>query len=129
RLEGLEPFVARRRDYDLTRADDVTRLFAASQPELVIHLAAEVGGIGANQANPGRYWYANLVMGANVLEESRARAVRKLVLVGTICAYPKFAPVPFREDDLWNGYPEETNAPYGVAKKALLVGAQGYREQ
>jgi GDP-L-fucose synthase len=129
RLEGLEPFVARRRDYDLTRADDVTRLFAAAQPELVIHLAAEVGGIGANQANPGRYWYSNLVMGANVLEESRARGVRKLVLLGTICAYPKFAPVPFREDDLWNGYPEETNAPYGVAKKALLVGAQGYREQ
>jgi GDP-L-fucose synthase len=129
RLEGLEPFVARRRDYDLTRAEDVARLFADAQPELVIHLAAEVGGIGANQANPGRYWYANLVMGANVLEESRARAVRKLVLLGTICAYPKFAPVPFREDDLWNGYPEETNAPYGVAKKALLVGAQGYREQ
>jgi GDP-L-fucose synthase len=129
RLEGLEPFVARRRDYDLTRAEDVARLFADAQPELVIHLAAEVGGIGANRANPGRYWYANLVMGANVLEESRARAVRKLVLLGTICAYPKFAPVPFREDDLWNGYPEETNAPYGVAKKALLVGAQGYREQ
>lgn len=129
RGEGLEPFVARRRDYDLTRAGDVERLFEEAQPELVIHLAAEVGGIGANRANPGRYWYANLMMGAHVLEQSRAAGVRKLVLLGTICSYPKFAPVPFREEDLWNGYPEETNAPYGVAKKALLVGAQGYREQ
>ncbi|MDQ1477851.1 MAG: GDP-L-fucose synthase [Actinomycetota bacterium] len=129
RGEGLEPFVARRRDYDLTNAGDVERLFEEAKPELVIHLAAEVGGIGANRANPGRYWYANLMMGAHVLEQSRAAGVRKLVLLGTICSYPKFAPVPFREDDLWNGYPEETNAPYGVAKKALLVGAQGYREQ
>jgi GDP-L-fucose synthase len=95
----------------------------------VLHLAAEVGGIGANQENPGRYWYANLLMGANVLEQSRLHAVAKLVLLGTICAYPKLAPVPFREDDLWNGYPEETNAPYGVAKKSILVGAQAYREQ
>jgi GDP-L-fucose synthase len=129
RGEGLEPFVVRRRDYDLTKAGDVERLFEEAKPELVIHLAAEVGGIGANRANPGRYWYANLMMGAHVLEQSRAADVRKLVLLGTICSYPKFAPVPFREDDLWNGYPEETNAPYGVAKKALLVGAQGYREQ
>jgi GDP-L-fucose synthase len=129
RGEGLEPFVARRRDYDLTNAGDVARLFEAAQPELVIHLAAEVGGIGANRDNPGRYWYSNLMMGAHVLEQSRVVGVRKLVLLGTICSYPKFAPVPFREDDLWNGYPEETNAPYGVAKKALLVGAQGYREQ
>jgi GDP-L-fucose synthase len=129
RGEGLEPFVARRRDYDLTNAGDVERLFDAARPELVIHLAAEVGGIGANRDNPGRYWYANLMMGAHVLEQSRVAEVRKLVLLGTICSYPKFAPVPFREDDLWNGYPEETNAPYGVAKKALLVGAQGYREQ
>jgi GDP-L-fucose synthase len=129
RGEGLEPFVARRRDYDLTNAGDVERLFESAQPELVIHLAAEVGGIGANRDNPGRYWYANLMMGANVLEQSRVAGVRKLVLLGTICSYPKFAPVPFREEDLWNGYPEETNAPYGVAKKALLVGAQGYREQ
>jgi GDP-L-fucose synthase len=129
RGEGLEPFVARRRDYDLTNAGDVERLFEAAQPELVIHLAAEVGGIGANRDNPGRYWYANLMMGAHVLEQSRVAGVRKVVLLGTICSYPKFAPVPFREDDLWNGYPEETNAPYGVAKKALLVGAQGYREQ
>jgi GDP-L-fucose synthase len=129
RRDGIEPFVARRRDYDLTDATDVARLFEAAQPELVIHLAAEVGGIGANRANPGRYWYSNLMMGAHVLEQSRAAGVRKLVLLGTICAYPKFAPVPFREETLWDGYPEETNAPYGVAKKTLLVGAQGYREQ
>jgi GDP-L-fucose synthase len=129
RLDGVDPFVARRRDYDLTSRADAVRLFEAAQPELVIHLAAEVGGIGANRSNPGRYWYSNLMMGAHVLEESRAAGVRKLVLLGTICAYPKFAPVPFREDDLWNGYPDETNAPYGVAKKTLLVGAQGYREQ
>jgi GDP-L-fucose synthase len=95
----------------------------------VFHLAAEVGGIGANRANPGRYWYANLMMGAHVLEQAREHGTRKLVLAGTICAYPKLTPVPFHEDDLWNGYPEETNAPYGVAKKALLVGAQAYREQ
>jgi GDP-L-fucose synthase len=121
--------VPRRRDYDLTVEADVARLFADAQPELVIHLAAEVGGIGANRANPGRYWYANLIMGAHVLEHSRLNGVPKVVLLGTICAYPKFAPLPFHEDDLWNGYPEETNAPYGVAKKALLVGAQSYREQ
>lgn len=127
--EGVEPFVARRRDYDLTREADAERLFADAQPDLVFHLAAEVGGIGANRATPGRYWYANLVMGANVLEQARVRGVAKTVLLGTICAYPKFTPVPFREDELWNGYPEETNAPYGVAKKALLVGAQAYREQ
>jgi GDP-L-fucose synthase len=129
RRDGDEPFVPRRRDFDLTNSAEVERLFEAAQPELVIHLAAEVGGIGANRANPGRYWYANLMMGAHVLEQSRVAEVRKLVLLGTICSYPKFAPVPFREEDLWNGYPEETNAPYGVAKKALLVGAQGYREQ
>jgi GDP-L-fucose synthase len=126
---GHEPFVARRRDYDLTVAEEAERLFADARPEVVFHLAAEVGGIGANRANPGRYWYANLLMGTHVLEQSRLAGVRKLVLLGTICAYPKFAPVPFREDDLWKGYPEETNAPYGVAKKALLVGAQAYREQ
>src|SRR5213076_2692598 len=129
RKAGHEPFVARRQDYDLTVADEVERLFADARPELVFHLAAEVGGIGANRANPGRYWYANLLMGTHVLEQSRLAGVGKLVLLGTICAYPKFAPVPFSEDDLWNGYPEETNAPYGVAKKALLVGAQAYREQ
>ena len=127
--DGHEVFVPRRKDYDLTVADDVERLFADARPEIVYHLAAEVGGIGANRANPGRYWYANLTMGVNVLEQARVTGLHKLVLAGTICAYPKFAPVPFREEDLWNGYPEETNAPYGVAKKALLVGAQGYREQ
>jgi GDP-L-fucose synthase len=129
RSEGFDPFVARRRDYDLTVAADGERLFADARPSLVFHLAAEVGGIGANRANPGRYWYANLAMGTNVLEQSRLAGVEKLVLLGTICSYPKLAPTPFREDDLWNGYPEETNAPYGVAKKALLVGAQSYREQ
>ena len=127
--DGVEPFVARRSDYDLTLPEDAERLFADASPDLVYHLAAEVGGIGANMANPGRYWYANLMMGTHVLEQSRRAEVDKLVLVGTICAYPKFAPVPFREEDLWDGYPEETNAPYGVAKKALLVGAQSYREQ
>jgi GDP-L-fucose synthase len=129
REDGEDVFIARRRDYDLTRPEDAERLFADARPELVLHLAAEVGGIGANQANPGRYWYANLMMGANVLEQSRLAGVRKLVILGTICAYPKHAPVPFREEDLWNGYPEETNAPYGVAKKALLVGGQAYRDQ
>ena len=129
RADGIEPFVARRRDYDLTVAGDVERLFADARPDVVVHLAADVGGIGANRANPGRYWYANLMMGAHVLDRSRLAGVRKLLLLGTICAYPKLAPVPFREDDLWDGYPEETNAPYGVAKKSLLVGAQGYREQ
>ncbi|HZT53167.1 MAG TPA: GDP-L-fucose synthase [Gaiellaceae bacterium] len=129
RAEGIEPFVARRRDYDLTREEDAARLFADARPELVFHLAAEVGGIGANRANPGRYWYANLVMGAHILEQARRHEVAKTVLLGTICSYPKLAPVPFREDDLWNGYPEETNAPYGIAKKTLLVGAQAYRQQ
>ena len=127
--DGIDPFVARRRDYDLTVAEDVKRLFEDAEPELVVHLAAEVGGIGANRDNPGRYWYANLVMGAHVLEQSRIRGVEKLLLLGTICSYPKFAPVPFHEDDLWNGFPEETNAPYGIAKKALLTGAQAYRHQ
>jgi GDP-L-fucose synthase len=131
RLEagGHEVSVPRRRDVDLTRWDDAERLFVDERPELVFHLAAEVGGIGANRANPGRYWYANLMMGAHVLELSRLHDVEKLVTLGTICEYPKFAPVPFREDDLWNGYPEETNAPYGIAKKSVLVGAQSYRAQ
>jgi GDP-L-fucose synthase len=127
--EGEEVFVPRRSDYDLTRADDVARLFIDAEPELVFHLAAEVGGIGANRANPGRYWYANLVMGANVLEQTRLYGSSKLVVAGTVCAYPKDTPVPFREGDLWSGFPEETNAPYGVAKKSILVGAQAYREQ
>jgi GDP-L-fucose synthase len=127
--QGHEVDVARHADYDLTDMGATARLFDDTRPDLVFHLAAEVGGIGANRANPGRYWLANLLMGAHVLEQARLHATPKLVLAGTICAYPKLAPVPFREDDLWNGYPEETNAPYGVAKKALLVGAQAYRQQ
>ena len=127
--DGESVVVPRRADSDLTRQDDVERLFYEAEPELVFHLAAEVGGIGANRANPGRYWYANLLMGANVLEQSRLYGVSKLVVVGTVCAYPRDTPVPFREEELWNGYPEETNAPYGVAKKSVLVGAQAYREQ
>jgi GDP-L-fucose synthase len=129
RERGEDPFVARRADYDLTRWDDAERLFADAKPALVFHLAAEVGGIGANRANPGRYWYANLQMGVNLLEQSRLTGVEKLVIAGTVCGYPKLAPVPFREADFWDGYPEETNAPYGVAKKSILVGAQSYREQ
>jgi GDP-L-fucose synthase len=131
RLEarGDEVVAARRRDHDLTLADDAARLFQEARPELVFHLAAEVGGIGANRASPGRYWYANLLMGAHVLEQARLNGTPKVVIAGTVCAYPKHTPVPFREDELWNGFPEETNAPYGVAKKAVLVGAQAYREQ
>jgi GDP-L-fucose synthase len=127
--DGHHVFAARRSDYDLTHEGDAARLFDDARPELVFHLAAEVGGIGANRANPGRYWYANLQMGVNVLEQARLNGVGKLVIAGTVCAYPKHTPVPFREEHLWEGYPEETNAPYGVAKKALLVGAQAYREQ
>jgi GDP-L-fucose synthase len=129
RERGDDVVVPRRHEYDLTADADAARLFADARPELVLHLAAEVGGIGANRANPGRYWYANVMMGAHVLEQSRAAGVDKLVLLGTICSYPKHTPVPFSEGDLWNGYPEETNAPYGVAKKALIVGGQAYREQ
>lgn len=129
REQGEDPFAPRRADYDLTRREDAERLFANAHPELVFHLAAEVGGIGANRANPGRYWYANLLMGAHVLELSRLHGVAKLVVAGTVCAYPKDTPVPFREQNLWQGYPEPTNAPYGLAKKSILVGAQAYREQ
>jgi GDP-L-fucose synthase len=131
RLEARadDVFAARRRDYDLTLGDDAARLFEEARPELVFHLAAEVGGIGANRANPGRYWYANQLMGAHVLEQARLHGTHKVVIAGTVCAYPKHTPVPFREEELWNGFPEETNAPYGVAKKAVLVGAHAYREQ
>jgi GDP-L-fucose synthase len=129
RSQGEDPVVVRRSECDLTRWEDGDRLFRDTKPELVFHLAAEVGGIGANRANPGRYWYANLMMGAHVLELCRVHGVEKLVTAGTVCAYPKLTPVPFSEDDLWNGYPEETNAPYGVAKKTVLVGGQSYREQ
>src|SRR4029079_8541677 len=114
-----EPFVARRRDYDLTTWDGAEQLFADARPELVFHLAAEVGGIRANRAKPGRYWYANLMMGAHVLELSRQHGVAKLVVAGTVCSYPKFAPVPFSETSLWDGSPEETNAPSRAAKKAV----------
>ena len=127
--DGHEVVVPRSARYDLTREDDAVRLLRDAKPEVVFHLAALAGGIGANRAAPGRFWYANLLMGANVLEQSRLVGVRKLVLLGTICSYPNLTPVPFREEDLWSGYPEETNAPYGVAKKSHLVGAQAYREQ
>ncbi|MGA2326240.1 MAG: GDP-L-fucose synthase [Bryobacteraceae bacterium] len=122
-------FVPRIEEYDLTRAADIDRLFAAQRPEIVFHLAALVGGIGANRAHPGRFFYDNAIMGIQLIEACRRYAVEKTILLGTICAYPKFTPVPFREDDLWNGYPEETNAPYGIAKKALLVQCQAYRQQ
>ena len=121
--------VPRRRDYDVTVESDVERLYDDMAPTVVLHLAAEVGGIGANRENPGRFFYANMAMGLHLIEHARRRGIRKFVQAGTICAYPKFAPVPFREEELWNGYPEETNAPYGVAKKALLVMLQAYRRQ
>jgi GDP-L-fucose synthase len=127
--DGHDVVVSRKVDYDLTSRDDAERLFRDARPERVFHVAGEVGGIGANRASPGRFWYANLMMGAHVLELSREQGVEKLVIVGTVCAYPKFASVPFQEDELWDGYPEETNAPYGVAKKSILVGAQAYRDQ
>jgi GDP-L-fucose synthase len=116
-------------DCDLVDPNAVGQLFRAFRPDLVFHLAARVGGIGANQKNPGSYFHDNMLMGVNVLEQGRQLGVPKIVMVGTICAYPKFAPIPFREADLWNGYPEETNAPYGVAKKALMVMADAYRRQ
>ena len=119
----------RSRDYDLVDMAAVRKLYDDARPDLVIHLAAQVGGIGANRKNPGKFFYDNLMMGVQLIEEGRRRGLPKLVATGTICAYPKFAPVPFREDDLWNGYPEETNAPYGLAKKMLLVQSQAYREQ
>jgi GDP-L-fucose synthase len=122
-------FVPRRAEYDLVQGEAVRRLYADARPDLVIHLAAVVGGIGANRQNPGRYFYENLMMGAQLMEEARLAGVKKFVATGTICAYPKFTPVPFKEDDLWDGYPEETNAPYGLAKKAMLVQSQAYREQ
>ena len=122
-------FVPRSREYDLRDRDAVIRMLRDSQPELLFHLAAVVGGIGANRANPGRFFYDNAVMGIHLVEEARRFGVEKTLLVGTICAYPKHTPVPFREEDLWEGYPEETNAPYGLAKKMLLVQAQAYRQQ
>jgi GDP-L-fucose synthase len=116
-------------EYDLTRQDQVAGMYQAQRPDVVLHLAARVGGIGANRDNPGRFFYENAIMGIELMEQARLHGVQKFVQVGTVCAYPKFTPVPFSEDNLWDGYPEETNAAYGVAKKALLVQAQAYREQ
>ncbi len=134
-VEGLrrrgatDIIVPRSRDYDLVDRAAVKRLFADARPDVVFHLAARVGGIGANRENPGLFLFDNAMMGLHLLEEARLANVGKVIVAGTICAYPKFAPVPFREDDLWNGYPEETNAPYGIAKKLVLVQAQAYRAQ
>jgi GDP-L-fucose synthase len=122
-------FVPRRHQYDLTQPGDIEHFFAQARPEVLFHLAAVVGGIGANSENPGRFFYENAVMGIQLIEHARRNEVQKIVVAGTICSYPKFTPVPFREEDLWNGYPEETNAPYGIAKKALLVQCQAYRQQ
>jgi len=122
-------FIPRSRDYDLVKMDAVKRLYQDARPDIVIHLAAKVGGIGANMKNPGSFFYDNMMMGIQLMEQARLAGIEKFVAVGTICAYPKFAPVPFQEKDLWNGYPEETNAPYGLAKKMLLVQSQAYRQQ
>ena len=129
RFTDVEIFVPRSQSYDLVEMANVRRLLADTKPDLIIHLAAVVGGIGANQQNPGRFFYENLMMGAQLIEQARLSQVSKFVAVGTVCAYPKFTPVPFREEDVWNGYPEETNAPYGLAKKMMLVQAQSYRQQ
>ena len=130
RAKGCEQIVVpRSRDYDLVQMDAVKQLYGDTKPDVVIHLAARVGGIGANQANPGRFFYDNLMMGAQLIEVGRQQGLKKFVATGTICAYPKFAPIPFKEDDIWNGYPEETNAPYGLAKKMMLAQSQAYRQQ
>ena len=122
-------FVPRSRDYDLRTTEGIDGALADGGPQLIIHAAAVVGGIGANRENPGRFFYENAIMGIQLMEQARLAAVDKFVTIGTVCSYPKFTPVPFREDDLWNGYPEETNAPYGLAKKMLLVQGQAYRAQ
>jgi len=126
---AAEIFVPLVEDYDLRTLPDIDRALAVGKPDLVIHLAAVVGGIGANRANPGRFFYDNAIMGIQLIEQARQAGVAKFLTVGTVCAYPKFTPVPFREEELWNGYPEETNAPYGLAKKMLLVQSQAYRDQ
>src|SRR3989442_9076100 len=126
---GAKVFTFSSAEYDLTKQADVARMYEDQRPDLVIHLAARVGGIGANRDNPGSFFYENAIMGIEVLEQARHHDVAKVVQIGTVCSYPKFAPVPFSEEDLWNGYPEETNAPYGLAKKILLVQGQAYREQ
>jgi GDP-L-fucose synthase len=130
-LEGLGAVchVPRSAQYDLTKEEDVARMYSEMPADAVVHLAAEVGGIGANRDNPGRFMYANMVMGALVMEHARRNSIRTYLQTGTVCSYPKVTPVPFKESDLWNGYPEETNAPYGIAKRALLVQAQAYRQQ
>jgi GDP-L-fucose synthase len=125
--EGL--FVPRSTEFDLTRADHIQRMLARERPDIIVHLAAVVGGIGANRLNPGTFMYKNLVMGTQLIEAARQQGVEKFVAVGTICSYPKFTPVPFKESDIWNGYPEETNAPYGLAKKMLIVQLQAYKQQ
>jgi GDP-L-fucose synthase len=124
-----EVFIPRSRDYDLREKSQAERLYQDARPDIFIHLAAVVGGIGANRANPGRFFYDNAAMGLHVIEAGRVAGLEKFVCAGTICSYPKFTPTPFREDDFWNGYPEETNAPYGLAKKMLLVQLQSYRQQ
>ncbi|UJS18596.1 MAG: GDP-L-fucose synthase [Candidatus Jettenia sp.] len=121
--------IPRSKEYDLVESDACKRLYKDTKPDIVIHLAAKVGGIGANRSNPGKFFYDNLMMGVQMMEEGRRSGIEKFVTIGTICAYPKFTPVPFKEEDLWNGYPEETNAPYGLAKKILLVQSQAYRQQ
>lgn len=129
---GVDPgkiIIPRRADCDLTREADVARLYEDTRPTVVIHLAAEVGGIGANMAHPGRFFFANMAMGLHLVEQARLHGIRKFVHTGTVCAYPKFAAVPFQESDLWNGYPEETNAPYGIAKKSLFVMLDGYQRE
>jgi GDP-L-fucose synthase len=126
---ATEIFIPKVEDYDLRKLADIDRALADGKPDLIIHLAAVVGGIGANRENPGRFFYDNAIMGIQLIEQARLAGVAKLIALGTVCAYPKFTPVPFHEDDLWNGYPEETNAPYGLAKKMLLVQCQAYRDQ
>ena len=126
---GATVFVPRSKDYDLVQIEACRRLYKDARPDIVVHLAAKVGGIGANRENPGSFFYENLMMGVQLMEEGRLYGLGKFVALGTICAYPKFTPVPFREEELWNGYPEETNAPYGLAKKMLLVQSQAYRAQ
>jgi GDP-L-fucose synthase len=129
RARGAEVIVPRKRDYDLVEREACRRLVADTHPDIVVHLAARVGGIGANRQNPGLFFFDNLMMGVQLVEECRLAGVAKVVTVGTICSYPKHTPVPFNEDALWEGYPEETNAPYGLAKKMLLVQGQAYRQQ
>ena len=124
-----EIFVPRSKEYDLTDDRAVKKVYHDFKPQVVIHLAAKVGGIGANLENPGKFFYDNLMMGVQLMEEGRRYSIEKFVAIGTICSYPKFAPIPFKEEDIWNGYPEETNAPYGLAKKMLLVQSQAYRQQ